>query len=76
MGVNFPGGPAGDGPKFGKKYSPPVPASGKPQPIPITTTNAPNATQYPKCRSTSPAKDRADCVMPTGGNNPIAGGAE
>ena len=49
--------------------------SGKSQPIPITTTNAADATQYPKCKSTTPAGDRGDCVMPTGGNNPIEGGA-
>jgi hypothetical protein len=54
---------------------PPLP-NGKAQPIQITTTNAPDQTQYPKCKSTTPAGDRGNCVMPTGGNTPIAGGAE
>jgi hypothetical protein len=49
--------------------------SGKSQPIQITTTNAADDTKYPTCKSTTPAGDRGDCVMPTGGNNPIEGGA-
>lgn len=75
MGVNLKGGPAGDGPKGGKHYSSPIPSSGKSQPVPITTTNAADATNYPKCKSTTPAGDRGNCVMPTGGNNPVEGGA-
>jgi hypothetical protein len=76
MGVNLKGGPAGDGPKGGKHYSAPVPMSGVSQPIPITTTNAPDDTKYPVCKSTTPAGDRGNCVMPTGGSNPIEGGAQ
>jgi len=53
----------------------PVPSSGVSQPVQITTTNPSDPTNYPKCKSTTPAGDRGDCVMPTGGSNPIEGGA-
>jgi hypothetical protein len=72
MGVNMKGGSSGnrtDG-------LAPVPSSGSSQPIPITTTSAPDATKYPTCKSTTPAGNRGDCVMPTGGGNPIEGGAQ
>jgi len=71
MGVTL--SPGGSGNRADAKPSLP---SGHPQPIQITTTNAADQTNYPKCKSTSPPSSRGDCVMPTGGNNPIAGGAE
>jgi hypothetical protein len=45
-----------------------------PQPMPITTTNPSNPVQFPKCNSTTPAGDRGEAVMPTGGENDIKGG--
>jgi hypothetical protein len=49
-------------------------AQHNPQPIPITTTNPPNPVQFPKCNSTTPAGDRENAVLPTGGENDIKGG--
>jgi hypothetical protein len=71
MAVKFTGGSSGNR----TNGLPPVPNSGQSQPIPITTTNAPDATKYPTCKSTTPAGNRGNAVMPTGGNNPIEGGA-
>jgi hypothetical protein len=72
MGVNFPGGPAGDGPKGGKKYSAPTPSSGVSQPVVITTTNGPIGVNLPVCKSTSPESSRGEAKMPTGGTNPTS----
>jgi hypothetical protein len=71
MGVNLSPGRSGNR----SDATAPVPSSGKSQPVPITTTNAADRANYPTCKSTTPARDRGDCVMPTGGGNPIEGGA-
>jgi hypothetical protein len=68
--ANFKGGPTGDGEKGGKKYNAPVPSSGVSQPVLRTQTNAPDDTNYPICKSTSPASSRGNYVMPTGGTIP------
>jgi hypothetical protein len=44
------------------------------QPIPITTTNPPNPVEFPTCKSTTPAGDRGEAPLPTGGDNDIKGG--
>ena len=53
--------------------NPPLP-SGASQPIPITTTSPSDPVNYPKCKSTTPAGNRMDANLPTGGTNDIAGG--
>jgi hypothetical protein len=69
--ANFKGGPAGDGPKGGKKYNAPVPDSGVSQPILLTQTSGDEGTNFPKCKSTSPASSRGTPdFMPTGGTIP------
>jgi hypothetical protein len=42
--------------------------------MPITTTNPSNPVQFPKCNSTTPAGDRGEAALPTGGENDIKGG--
>jgi hypothetical protein len=70
MGVNMSKGCSGN-----RSDARPSLPSGKSQPIQITTTNAADATKYPTCKSTTPAGNRMDCNMPTGGTNDMAGGA-
>ena len=61
--------------RSGNRFDARVPdAQHQAQPIPITTTNAPDDTQFPKCNSTTPAGNRGEAVLPTGGANDINGG--
>jgi len=71
MGVTL--SPGGSGNRADAK--PALPTSWNSQVPVISTTNPPDATNYPKCKSTTPAGDRGTAPMPTGGDNPISGGA-
>jgi len=59
----------------GNRFDARVPdAAHIPQPMPITTTNAPDDTQFPKYHGTTPVRDQGYANLPTGGENDIKGG--